>query len=319
MKIQHTTLLSAALLSATALIAAPVAGAKAKKPEPDLALQRITISPHFVVVKPNGKTSPITVRLSIRNIGHAPAGASVTLVRLLQGTHTVAEDRIPLARLAPGHASTQIAIFRDAEPQLGLLRAGAKADHNNVVHGDPDNDIKATPEIPAIAQRWTGVMEADVETPGIFGATENDRATTPQELLFTFSRLDGSHRFVYTVGGEVDQRAIFSGGGCSGEGDGSAAMPRWGGDSGLFISRDLTRYEATVRASLGSPFTVTVTCPNRPPPPPTTVKLKDLLTLTGPGGGPVSMAPKARVLSNHGHLGTIITIDYDWTLTADVP
>jgi len=56
-------------------------------------------------------------------------------------------------------------------------------------------------------------------------------------------------------------------------------MPRWGGDSGLSISRDLTKYSATVRASLASPFTVTL----------------------------------------QGHLGTMVTIDYNWNLVADVP
>jgi hypothetical protein len=31
------------------------------------------------------------------------------------------------------------------------------------------------------------------------------------------------------------------------------------------------------------------------------------------------MPPTARVLSNHGNLGTIVTITYTWHLVADVP
>jgi hypothetical protein len=326
MKTLHARLISAALLSAaaltalTALIAAPAAGAAAPKKgaKADVALQRITLGPKFVVVKPSGRTAAISVTLSIRNVGNATAPASLTVVKLVEGTHPIARDEIPLGRLAPGHASTQIAIFPDAEPQLGMLRASAKADIDNKVPGSIGNDFRATPEIPVIAQRWTGVMDSDVHSPGLFGATEDDHATTPQEVVFTFSGRDAI-RFVYAVGGEVDQTANFSGQGCTGEGEGSGAMTRWGGDSGLFISRDLTKYEATLRASLGPPFQVTVSCPDTPVPAPATIKLKDLLTETSSGGGLIPMTPRQHVLGGHGHLGSIITIDYTWTLTADVP
>jgi hypothetical protein len=321
MKNPYAKLMAAALLSATVLIAAPTAGAKPRK-QADLALQRITLGPKFVVVKPDGKaTAQIPVTLSIRNIGHAPAAPSLTVVKLVQGTHPVAREEIPLAGLAPGHASTQIAIFHNVEPQLGMLRASAKADIDNKVAGSFNNDLRATADIPVIAQRWTGVMESDVHTPGIIGPTEDDHATTPQEVVFTFSGHDAI-RFLYAVGGEVDQTATFSGGqsgGCSGSGEGSGSMPRWGGDSGLSISRDLTKYSATVRASLASPFTVTWTCPDIPTPVTATLKLKDLLTLTGAAGGPVPMTPKQRVLHGHGHLGAMVTIDYNWNLVADVP
>lgn len=318
MKIKHTTLLTATLLSAMALTAAPAASATTKK-KADLALQRITLGPKFVVVKPNGKTTAqIPVTVSIRNVGHGTAKASMTVIKLVQGTHPVAEQEIPLARLAPGHASTQIAIFHDAEPQLGMLRASAKADRLNEVPGSIGNDFRATEEIPVIAQRWTGVMDADVHSPGLFGATEDDHATTPQEVVFTFSGRDAI-RFVYAVGGEVHQTVTFSGQGCTGEGEGSGTMARWGGDSGLFISRNLTQYEATLRASLGPPVKVMVSCPDEPMPAPATIKLKDLLTETSSGAGLNPMTPKQHVLGGHGHLGSIVTIDYTWTLSADVP
>jgi hypothetical protein len=323
MKITHTRLVAAALLWATALIAAPAAGAKAgKKPEPDLATQRVTMGQRYVVVKPNGKTTvPISVTVSIRNIGHATAPASETEIRLFSNGHKIAHETIPLGRLAPGHASTQIALFPDAEPQLGFVEAQAIADSTIKLPGHTDNDVKRSPERPVIAQRWTGVMESDVHTPGIIGPTEDDHATTPQEIVFTFSGHDAI-RFLYAVGGEVDQTATFSGGqsgGCSGSGEGSGSMPRWGGDSGLSISRDLTKYSATVRASLAPPFTVTWTCPEFPMPVTAMLKLKDLLTLTSAAGGPVPMTPKQHVLHGHGHLGTNITIDYNWNLVADVP
>ncbi len=323
MKNHHARLIAAALLSATVLIAAPAAGAKPQKqPEPDLATQRVTMGQPYAVVKPNGKTTvPISVTVSIRNIGHAAAPASETDVRLFSNGHEIAHETIPLARLAPGHGSTQIALFPDAEPPLGFVRAEVIADSTSKVSGPTDNDVKRSPERPVIAQRWTGVMESDVHTPGILGPTEDDHATTPQELAFTFSRRDAI-RFVYAVGGRVDQTATFSGGrsgGCSGSGEGSGAMSRWGGDSGLFISRDLTKYEATVRTSLASPFTVTWTCPDIPTPVTATLRLKDLLTLTSAAGGPVPMTPKQRVLHGQGHLGAMVTIDYNWNLVADVP
>lgn len=124
MRIAHTTLISAALLAAAALIATPAAAGKVQKqPQADLAVQRISIGRQFAVVKPNGKTTaPITVTVSIRNIGRATAPASETTIRLRQTGRALAEEHIPLARLAPGRASTQIAVFRDAEPQLGLHR-----------------------------------------------------------------------------------------------------------------------------------------------------------------------------------------------------
>jgi CARDB protein len=323
MKTQHTIGATAAVLTATALIAAPAAGAKAQKQlEADLATQRVTMAQQYVVVKPSGKTThPISVTVSIRNIGHAAAPPSETDVRLFSNGHKIANETIPLGRLAPGHASTQIALFPDAEPQLGFLEAQVIADSTIKVSGPTNNDVKRSPERPVIAQRWTGVMESDVHTPGILGPTEDDHATTPQELAFTFSRRDAI-RFVYTVGGTVDQTATFSGGrsgGCSGSGEGSGAMSRWGGDSGFFISRDLTKYEATVRTSLASPFTVTWTCPDIPVPVTTKIQLKDLLTETSTAGGLVGMTPKQRVLHGRGHLGTMITIDYNWNLVADVP
>jgi hypothetical protein len=318
MNIKHTTLLTTALLSAAALLAAPAIGAKAEK-KADLALQRITLGPKFVVVKPNGKaTAEIPVTLSIRNVGHARAGASTTLVRLLQGTRKVAQDEIPLAALAPGHASTQIAIFHDAEPQLGMLRAAAKADVDNKVSGPLENDFRSTHEIPVIAQRWGGSMESEVKTPGIFSFDEDDNATTP-DITFKFSGVDGLHRFVYTVGGTVKQTATFSGKGCTGEGETSATMAKWGKDSGLYLSHDLTQYEAVIRGSLGPPFTVNVTCPDVPTPTPVRIIMKDLLTEKSIGGLRQPMKPSARVLEDLGTLGAIITITNQWHLVADVP
>lgn len=160
-------------------------------------------------------------------------------------------------------------------------------------------------------------MESEVHSPGFFGPSEDDDATAPS-AVFQFCRVDGFHRFLYTVGGTVDQTVTFGGGGCSGSGDGSASMARWGQDSGL-ISRDLTSYQAVLRASLGPPFQVTYTCPDSPMPVSGMIRFKDLLTETSAAGGPVPMRPKARVLSDHGNLGAVITITYTWHLVADVP
>jgi hypothetical protein len=185
------------------------------------------------VVKPDGKTTaPISVTVSIRNIGHAAAPASVTKIVLIQNSHDFAHEKIPLPRLAPGHASTQIAVFRDAEPQLGFVHAGVQADVNNTVPEPLANDQMLSFPIPVIAQRWTGVMESQVHTPGLFHVTEDDDATATA-AAFQFSHVDGLKRFAYTVGGTVDQTVTFSEQGCSGSGDGTANMARWGKDSGL--------------------------------------------------------------------------------------
>jgi hypothetical protein len=320
MKITHTTLVAAALLSATVLVAAPAAGAKSQKgAKADLALQRIKLDPKFVVVKPNGRTTvPITVTVSIRNIGRAPAPASETTIHLRQGSRTVATEHIPLARLAPGHASTQIAVFRDTEPQLGLLDASGSADANLIVGGPLGNDFKSTPDIPVIAQRWTGSMESEVKTPGIIGADEDDDATTETDVAFRFSHLDAFHHFFYTVGGTIKQTVAFTGRGCTGEGETSATMARWGKDSGLYLSHDLEQYEAVIRGSLGPPFTVTVTCPGSPPTP-ATISMKDLLTEKSSAGLVQPMRPSARVLEDMGTLGVLITVTNQWHLVADVP
>jgi hypothetical protein len=318
MKIKQITLLTAAFLSATALLGVPAAGAKAAK-QADLALQRISFGRQFVVVKPSGKpTAPISVSVSIRNIGHAPAPASETTIRLMQGNRVLAREHIPLGRLAPGHASTQIAIFHDAEPQLGLLDAGGTADANIEVGGPVKNDVRSTPEIPVIAQRWTGSMESEVNTPGLVRATETDDATAETDVAFRFSRLDAFHHFFYTVSGTIKQTAAFTGQGCTGEGETSAAMARWGKDSGLYFSHDLEQYEAVIRGSLGPPFTVTVTCPNSPPAP-VTISMKDLLTEKSTAGLLQPMRPVARVLQDMGILGSFITITNSWHLVADVP
>jgi hypothetical protein len=321
MKMLHASLL-AALLSATMLIAAPAAGALAKtEPKADLALQRITIGRHYVVVKPSGQpAAPISVTVSIRNIGHAPAPASVTLVKLLQGTKTVARDEIPLRRLAPGHASTQIAIFHEGEPQLGFLRAAAKADRENQVSGSLENDFRATPEIPVIAQRWLARgMEVEQKTPGFGFSGDQDDITDTSFVIFTFSRVDASPaRFAYKASGEVDTSTSISGR-CNGQGDDKSSMSPWGQDSGLFIAKTLTMYEATVRASLASPFQIGVTCEGIPATEPLTVRFHDLLTTIASHGAPLPMNPTDARLTGHASSGAISSLTYTWTIVADLP
>jgi hypothetical protein len=321
MKIRHIALISAALSIATALGAAPGTGAKPKKPATaDLATQRVTMAQQYVVVKPNGKTThPISVTVSIRNIGHAAAPPSETDVRLFSNGHKIASETIPLARLAPGHASTQIALFPDAEPQLGFIDAQAIADSTIKVSGPTNNDFKRSPERPVIAQRWTGSMESEVHTPGIIKWDEDDDAKTGVDVAFRFSRLDALHRFVYTVGGTVKQTASFTGQGCTGGGETSASMARWGKDSGLYLSQDLTQYEAVIRGSLGPPFTVDVTCPDSPQATPVRIVMKDLLTEASIGSLRQPMRPAARVLGDMGTLGSLITVTNSWHLVADVP
>jgi len=322
MTIKHTTLLAAALFSSTSLIAAPAAGAKTHKHgRADLAMQRVTVSPKFVVLKPNGKpTAPVSVTVSIRNIGGSPAPPTDTSFTLRQDGRVLARDRISLPRLAAGHAATQIAIFHDVELQLGFMDAHASADSNLELAGSLTNDGKSTPDIPVIAQRWTGVMEADAHSPGILGPFEDDHASTDPEVTFTFSRLDSLHRFFYTVGGKVEQTTTFGDSqGCHGTHEGKASMARWGADSGLFLSQNLRLYLATLRGSLGPPFTVTMTCPNSPNSTPMTVKLLDLRTENPAGAGPLAMTPSQKLLHGKGVLGSIITLAFTWTLQADVP
>ncbi len=321
MKIKHTSLL-AALLSATMLVAAPVAGAHAKKEaKADLALQRITIGRKYVVVKPSGQpTGPITVTVSIRNIGHAAAPPSATLIKLLQGTKTVAREEIALGRVAPGHASTQIAVFHEGEPQLGFLRAAAKADRENEVSGELENDFRATPEIPVIAQRWLARgMEVEQKTPALgFGGNQDD-ITDTSFVVFTFSRVDANPaRFAYKASGEVDTSTTISGA-CNGQGDDKASMSPWGQDSGLFIAKTLKLYEATVRASLAPPFQIGVTCEGIPATQPLTVRFHDLLTTIASGGAPLPMHPTDARLTGHASSGAISSVNYTWTIVADLP
>jgi hypothetical protein len=162
-------------------------------------------------------------------------------------------------------------------------------------------------------------MESEVHTPGIIKWDETDDAKTGADVAFRFSGLDGLHRFFYTVGGTVNQTASFTGQGCTGGGETSASRARWGKDSGLYLSQDLTQYEAVIRGSLGPPFTVDVTCPDTPTPTPVPIVMKDLLTEASIGSLRQPMRPTARVLGDMGTLGVLITITNSWHLVADVP
>lgn len=316
-------LLAVAVVAASAVIGVSAAGAKAAaaKAGADLAVTRVKINRTYVVVPPNGKAPAIGVTVSVRNVGHATAPASVTDVALIQNGKVLDHVEVPAKGLAPRQATTPIVIFRGVEPSLGFLHARGHADVTFQVAGAFANDIKLSSPVPVIAQRWRADgMDAQVHLPGpTFGTTEDDFTTGASTIVFRFSHVAARPaRFVYTASGAVDQTATFSGA-CRGEGEQSSSMSRWGQDSGLSISMSLKEYEATVRASLAKPFTIGMSCTDIQATVPATVRFHDLLTRTSTSAGPLPMSPTARQLTGNAQLGTLFTIRYDWDLDADVP
>jgi hypothetical protein len=316
-------LVAVAVVAASAVVGAPAAGAKTAtaKAEADLAVTRVKISRSFVVVPPNGKVPEIGVTVSVKNVGHATAPETVTKVELIQNGHELDHKEVQAGRLPAGQATTQIAIFRGVEPALGFLHAIGHADVTLKVAGAFANDIKLSAPTPVIAQRWRAEpIEVEVHLPGpTFGSTEDDLTSGAGTIVFRFSRVAARPaRFVYTASGAVHQTATLSGE-CTGEGEQSVSMNRWGQDSGLFISTSLKEYEATVRASLAKPFTIGTTCTDIPATVPATVRFHDLLTRTGASAAPVPMSPTTHHLTGTATLGTLFTLRYDWDLAADVP
>ncbi len=308
-------LIAVALVAASVAIAAPAVGAKqaVARAVPELTVTKVTISRPYVVVAPNGKALSFGVSVSLKNAGHGAAPASTTTILVIQDGSPIARDKVRAGPLAPGHATTQIAIFRDVEAGLGFLHAEGVAEGR--LHPTPSSPV------PVIAQRWRAdQMEADVHTPGLgFGGTEDELTSAGIGLVFKFSHLDaGLKRFVYTASGPVGDMATISGQ-CTGSGDSSATKPRWGGDSGLYISKSLTKYEAQVRASLAKPFVIGVTCTDIPATLPMTVRFHDLLTTISTHGAPLPMSPTAHHLLDHASMGTISIVRYGWDLAADVP
>jgi hypothetical protein len=321
MKIQHTTLLLSALLSAAVLVAAPVAGAATgpTKPKADLAVTKVTIPPNFVVVEPSGRANTVSVKVSVKNVGHATAAASVTKIVVVQNGRELEHKEVDAGRLAPGQATTQIAVFHGVELALGFVHGLARADVT-VTLPVSDNDLKLSSPVPVIARRWLARgMEVEQKTPALgFGGNQDD-ITDTSFVIFTFSHVDANPaRFAYKASGEVDTSTSISGE-CNAQGDDKASMSPWGQDSGLFIAKTLKLYEATVRASLAPPFQIGVTCEGIPATQPLTVRFHDLLTTIASGGAPLPMHPTDARLTGHASSGAISTLNYSWTIVADVP
>ncbi|HTU94949.1 MAG TPA: hypothetical protein VMF14_03850 [Solirubrobacteraceae bacterium] len=315
MKIAHASLLGG-LLSAAVLIVAPAAGAHsgAATARPDLVVRHVETGKPYVLLESSGKSAEIGVRVSLRNAGNTTApGSMKTTVVLAQSGRQLAQDEVEVGRsLAPGHTITQIAIFHDIEATLGFLHAGARAP------GTPTTEVSRP--VPVIARHWLARgMEVEESVPGLgFGGDAFDDTNTTL-VSFTFKRVEAHPaRFVYTAGGEVDATEIISGQ-CSGRGDSSATMSRWGKDSGLYISTNLKLYEAIVRASLAKPFQFGVSCEGIPATQPTTARFHDLLTSIASGGAPLPMKPTDVKLNGRASSGSVSSLVYTWTILAQVP
>ena len=77
---------------------------------------------------PTGKALSFGVSVSLKNAGHGAAPASTTTILVIQDGSPIARDKVRAGPLAPGHATTQIAIFRDVEAGLGFLHAEGVAE-----------------------------------------------------------------------------------------------------------------------------------------------------------------------------------------------
>ena len=74
-----------------------------------------------------------------------------------------------------------------------------------------------------------------------------------------------------------------------------------------------------MRASLAPPFQIGVTCEGIPATQPLTVRFHDLLTAIASGGAPLPMHPTDARLTGHASSGAISSVNYTWTIVADLP
>jgi len=329
MKIQHTTLIGAALLSAAALIAAPAAGAAGKpkskpkpKPEADLVIRKITVdglpTNPYVVIEPDGTVSHFTVTVTTANIGKAAAAKSSTFVKVERPGKVFGRAHFDVPPLLPGHFSRQTLHVADLDFKLGHFFVRAEANYvlRRIDESDRRNDELTSPEIPVIARQWTVDKWTTHVVTSLAGQDDTNEAQ--DGMIFHFSRYDAAGgRFLYSVIGSVKETVTVSNEACTITGDGSAVHNPWSPPaSSLSLSYSLTSYEGVIDASGEAPFTITAACPEGER---EYQAHWDNLTTAKGTTSRQSMADTQTSLSDGGSFGSIIQVTNAWQFHADIP
>jgi hypothetical protein len=310
------------LLTLTLSSAARAASQPPPQGRPDLVVTRLIIEGlghnPYLVVPHSGEVPDITVKVTTRNVGHATAPESSTLVVLegLRRHGNAFQSDFSLQKvheLAPGQAQTNTLTIKAVRPHLGPTHMRAVADWDDKVTESKGNNERTSPMIPAIARTWDAESLTSTLIGGQTVTAENGRANIG--LFFRFNHLDVGHGiFFYRVTGSVSENATYELAPCSGQGADSVGHTPWSSNSFFGVSFGLDNYLGVVKASANK-ITVAITCEGH-----TSQIAVNMLDLRIGSGAPVSMYPystQIRDVANVGALGG--EIDYSWLLKADVP
>jgi hypothetical protein len=325
MKDHRARLIAVALVAASALVAAPAAGAKAPKrhtPRPDLIIRKITVgglpTNPYVVIEPDGSVAHFTITVTTANIGDAPAAKSSTNVKVERPGKVFGHARFDVPRLLPGHFARQTLNADDLDFKLGHFFVRAEANYilREIDESNVRNDELTSPEIPVIARQWKVDSWSTHVVTTVAGQDDTNEAQGG--TLFHFSRYDAAGgRFLYSVIGTLTETVNVTQEGCTITGDMSATHNPWTPPaSSLSISYALTSYEGVIDASSEPPFTVTAACGDGD----REIQAHwDNLTTTEATTPRQSMSDAARSISGNGTVGSIIQVTNAWHFHADIP
>ncbi len=308
------------LLTLTLSSAVRAASRPAAEAKPDLVVSSLIIEGlghnPYLVVPQSGEVPNITVKVTTRNVGHAPAPASKTAVVLVgQNNHFQSFPSFQhVHELAPGHWQTNTLTISTVKPHLGPTHMRAVADFDDKLPESNDNNNERTsPMIPAIARTWDAESLTATLIGGQAVTAEDGKANIG--LFLRFAHLDvGAGIFFYRVTGSVNENATYELAPCSGQAADSVGHSPWGGDSFFGVSFGVNKYLGVVKASANK-ITVPITCEGH-----TSEVPVNMLDLRIGSGAPVGMYPystQIRDVANVASGGA--EIDYAWLLKADVP
>jgi hypothetical protein len=326
------------MLALVALIVLGVTGAaeaKGMPPRigPDLAVDPIDLSnlptPAYLIEKSDGSLQHATFDVTVTNVGNRRFVKTKLEVEFMQGplqgrTIGKAVADVPALRVGQSHTVTVNTNGFTLPKTISLYPIRVVAFVNPKFHPHElhfGNNVKASPEIPVIAQQWNvsqfSAHTANATFVGGGPGTLDVKNQTQSGFYWKYDHFDHGNRiFVYTAHGAISETATLSGTVCSGTGSGSASHATWSmPDTDFAIDYGETHYNGTLFAKSESPFSVPLHCTPASPPP-LMQQWLDITTYANGFGG-VSTHRGAKTLSDNGTQAGMI--NFGWTFTADVP
>lgn len=240
--------------------------------QPDLTAAKVVVKagdPNYgpyVVLKPGGSSSPITVLVTVKNDGAATAPASTAEVGI--ATQKAKPGRwlihklTHVHRLRAGRSETvKVRFGKRLHLSLGLIRVGAIVNYGmKVKERRTGNDERAVMRIPVIAHEWDVAQMQTVQVETIIG--DGYTEGTQSGFTFTFMGRTGPHgSFRYQAAGGIQESVqVNEPGICTGSGGGTAAESPWPANSVLKINSSLSQYSAVIDPSSAPTFTVYEIC-----------------------------------------------------------